>query len=135
MLTARSALRSSNLVSADETNSFDDQFSWWSNKNCGPKNQRTKFKWSIEIERVEISEGFDVNGTWHQMSGDVLLRITSTLFWAPTPHRLWAPLIHHNASILSPQQNIHKTLTSFSSVSSTETNYFWQQNTCQKLKT
>ena len=89
---------------------------------------------SIEIERVEMSEGFDVNGTWHQMSGDVLPRITSTLFWAPTPHRLWTHLIHHNATMLSLQQNIDKTLISFSSVSSAETNYFWQQNTCQKLK-
>ena len=64
-------------------------------------NLMTRLKWSNEIERVEMSEGVDMNGTWHQMSDDVLARMTSTLFWAHTPHRLWTSLIHHNATILS----------------------------------
>ena len=92
-------LVSSKLISTnDMVASFGDQFLGLSSKNCGPWNQWSKSKWAKDMERVEISAGFDEDGIWIEMSGDKFAWMTFFLFWTKYDNvfnLFYPPQSHH----------------------------------------
>ena len=90
------ALLLSKLISPNgKVTSFGDQFSGLSSKNWGPWNQWGKSKWAKDMERIEISAGFDEGGIWNQISGDQFL------FWTQIFQRYLTCFIHHKTTMLS----------------------------------
>ena len=113
---------SSKLISPNgKVTSFGDQFLGLSSKNCGPWNQCSKSQWAKDMERVEISAGFDEDRIWNQMSGDEFARMTFTLFCTQIFQRFSTCFIHHKATMLSFQQNMDDTVTTWLMTSSTDT--------------
>ena len=87
-----------------------------------PWNQWSKPKWAKDMERVERSAGFDENGVWNQMSSYEFARMTFTLFWTQIFQSFSTCFIHHEATMLSLQQNMDDTVTTWLMPSSKETN-------------